>query len=194
MHKELNSNATHYGSCRIQQRDFSKEYKKKWLKRYKDCQKAYDYYIEEIQQINAYVNNLTRVLTGMPTGNISESPETKWARAIDNMDDTLADLEALAKEQSKVLKEITTAIEELQDSKEKTVLTAKYIRGKTFVQIMLDMECSERNVYEIHSKALKHLKVPSIYLKRCLKKKQKGIGYIWGYSESELPEETENQE
>ena len=56
-------------------------------------------------------------------------------------------------------REISNRIEAMDNEDEKDLLTHKYIEGMDWAEIAEKMNISERNVYRIHNRAIKHFKI-----------------------------------
>lgn len=136
--------------------------KKEWLKEYVYLKQNYQYYINELQEIQQEKLGLTRVLTGMPSSNVTKNMDDVWIDLIDYTDDIIEYLKGILLDRKTRLTEITEAVEQL-DERERTVITARYIRGMSFRDILKDLPVSEKTMYNLHQRALQHLEMPTAY-------------------------------
>lgn len=102
---------------------------------------------------------LTKILTGMPSGNIPKKLDDKWAELMDYTDEIANYLKGVLEDLKRDLELIREAIVDLP-RREQTIIIARYISGKSFHDIQKKMQCSERQMYYIHESALKHLQIP----------------------------------
>lgn len=134
------------------------EEKKEYLRSYRrhgSRIKRIEAEIEEIRLMKMYpsaVNN-----DGMPHGS-SQSDLSKYAAELGKLEEKLYQ-EGV--EQVKTYKEIECKINQIENENERDVLFYRYIKGLDWWDIAKNMNCSERQVYRFHGKALKKIKVGS---------------------------------
>lgn len=157
LHHEISEEVSNNDLENVAPKYWSLERKKQWLRRYGVCQKEFQAYTEEIEVIEASTRKLTRLLTGMPTGNLISKPEDRWADMLNYRDEIIDYLTLVAGDQVKILEQVTEAIENLQNGIQQWILTQRYIQGKSFTEIAETSGYSERAVFKIHRQALENL-------------------------------------
>ena len=75
------------------------------------------------------------------------------------LDELLRDLDEQAQRCIDIRREIAGKIEAMQDETEKLVLRLRYMHGKKWEEIAVEMDYGYRNVLKLHGKALSHFEV-----------------------------------
>ena len=111
--------------------------------------------IEELrsQQMFPSVNH-----DGMPQGN-AHNALTAYVARLDALISQLEHEQAMAVRQ---YKEIHDRIYQMQDGAEKEVLIRRYLMGRTWEQIAVDMDYNYRWVLRLHGRALKNFEISEI--------------------------------
>lgn len=109
-----------------------------------------------MERIKSQKTVLTKVLTGQPSGNISKKPEERWSDLMDYTDEIQEFLENTIKRKLQELESIEQAINDLRP-REQAILTARYILGLEFNEILRKFPVSERSLYRIHHEAIEHI-------------------------------------
>ena len=111
--------------------------------------------IEELrsQQMFPSVNH-----DGMPQGN-AHSDLSGYVARLDALISQLEHEQAMAVRQ---YKEIHDRIYQMQDGAEKEVLIRRYLMGRTWEQIAVEMDYSYRWVLRLHGRALKNFEISEI--------------------------------
>lgn len=128
------------------------EKKKQILEDYKYTKLQHEFCLDELQDIEERKRGLTRILTGMPHGT-GRNIEDKWIELIEYSDETMDYLRNVDIALRDELIMIEEAVKELP-RREQTLVTARYIRGMRFSEILKEMPFSERTMYSIHENAL----------------------------------------
>ncbi len=129
--------------------------KKRYLFGYRDAlrkQKAIEEEIRELR-LNRMLPSLTQ--DGMPHGS-GGSDMSGYAAKLDEL---LRDLDEQAQRCIDIRREIAGKIEAMQDETEKLVLRLRYIHGKKWEEIAVEMGYEFRYVLKIHGRALKNFGV-----------------------------------
>ena len=115
--------------------------------------------IEELrsQQMFPSVNH-----DGMPQGN-AHSDLSGYVARLDTLISQLEHEQAMAVRQ---YKEIYDRIHKMQDGAEKEVLIRRYLMGRTWEQIAVDMDYNYRWVLRLHGRALKNFEISEISHKK----------------------------
>lgn len=111
----------------------------------------------ELEEIRSMKMNPSMNNDGMPHGS-SQKDLSDYASELDALENELYQ-EGI--ERVKEYKDISCRINELEDENERDVLFYRYVKGLPWWDIAKNMNCSERQIYRIHGKALKNLKVGS---------------------------------
>lgn len=132
------------------------EEKKRYLNGYRDCTRRERQLQEQIdalrsQQMFPSVNN-----DGMPKGN-THSDLSGYVARLDALISQLEHEQALAVRQ---YKEIHDRIYKMQNRAEKEVLIRRYLMGKTWEQIAVEMNYTYRHVTRLHGAALQSFSLP----------------------------------
>lgn len=111
--------------------------------------------LEELHQLrekSSYSSNFSEL------GRVKSTPKNTSNITVDK----IVDLEKIINEEIDILVDlktkIHTAINNLSDSCQRTVLTEYYLNGKTWEQVAEIVNYQNRNIYYIHGQALKQLK------------------------------------
>lgn len=89
----------------------------------------------------------------MPSSNVHKRPDDEWDDILDYMDEIHEYLSDKAHYRLKELEAFEFAIDNLP-IRERTVLTARYIAGMEFSEILKKVPISERSLYLAHRKGL----------------------------------------
>lgn len=134
------------------------EEKKRYLNGYLDCirrERQLQEQIEELrsQQMFPSVNH-----DGMPQGN-AHSDLSGYVARLDELISQLEREQAMAVRQ---YKEIHDRIHQMQDWAEKEVLIRRYLMGKTWKQVAVEMDYNYRWVLRLHGRALRSFEISEI--------------------------------
>lgn len=132
------------------------EAKKAFLRRYQDAVKTEKSIEDEIRELRANAMMHSQNMDGMPRGS-TQSDLSDYAAKFDEM---LSELRDEIDRKWKIRREIIKVIEKLPNESEKAVLRLRYINGKKWEQIALDLNYGYQHVHKIHGRALAHLEIP----------------------------------
>lgn len=131
--------------------------------RKKEYLKGYIYSVRKAQRLKEQIDELRSQqmfpsvnLDGMPQGN-AHSDLSGYMAKLDALIMQLEHEQALAVRQ---YKEIHDRIYQMQDGAEKEVLIRRYLMGRTWEQIAVEMDYSYRFILKIHGKALGNFEIP----------------------------------
>ena len=129
----------------------------KYLKRYINLDLEIDRKLEEIARLRSKLTRITQVLTAEPRGggSIYGKTEEIIAKIVDLEKEIDADVDRLVA----IRDGIKTMIEAVEDDRERLLLQYRYLDGKTFEWIAVEMHYSWRQIHRLHSKALTNLKM-----------------------------------
>lgn len=125
-----------------------------FLRRYGSIDKRIDQECEELAKWNARATKVTPTYSDMPKGGETSD---KIQTSVEEMDEIREHLNADMKELTKTKAEIMGAIKTVNDETLQNVLIMRYIGGKTWEQIAVDMHYSYQWTCELHGRALKQL-------------------------------------
>lgn len=133
--------------------------------RKKEYLKGYIYSIRKAQRLKEQIGELRNQQMfpsvnhdGMPQGNMHSDLSGYMAR-LDALISQLEHEQAMAVRQ---YKEIHDRIHQMQDGAEKEVLIRRYLMGRTWEQIAVEMNYNYRWVLRLHGRALKNFEISEI--------------------------------
>lgn len=126
---------------------------KEYLNRYRHLVNRRESLLREIDIIRARATNTTiriKEVSVMSSSKIHDQIAEDAAM----LADSTAALDALVKEIDTTLREILEAIEAVDDEKQKTVLTLRYVEGLSWQNVQLKMAYEHTQVMVLHGRAL----------------------------------------
>ena len=129
----------------------------KYLKRYITLDREIDRKLEEVSRLRSKLTRITQVLTAEPRGggSIYGKTEEILAKIVDLEREIDANIDRLVA----IRDGIKTIIEAVEDDRERLLLQYRYLDGKTFEKIAVEMNYSWRQIHRLHSRALTNLKM-----------------------------------
>lgn len=132
------------------------EQKKEYLRSYRAAVKREERILEDIQELRASKAFPAAIAyDGMPKGS-NQTDLSDYIAILDRMIENLK-AERLRKVQRR--EEIERSIGQIKDDNEREVLRLRYIDGKKWEEICIEMGYSWRQIHYIHSRALSDLKI-----------------------------------
>ena len=130
----------------------------KGLKRYINLDREIDRKLEEIARLRSKLTRVTEVFTAEPKGggSIYGKTEEILAKIVDLEKEIDADVDRLIE----VRDSIKSIIEAIEDDRERLLLQYRYLDGRTFEEIAVQMHYSWRQIHRLHSQALTNLTFP----------------------------------
>lgn len=131
--------------------------KKEWLGRYRRC-------VDEIKSLEILEVELYESATGLSSPVLDGMPRSPGFSAgqsgkVDKHLDVRADLEDLREKSNIIRREISGAINGLEDGNQARVLRYKYINGYEWAEIQRYMNYSPGGLFNLHSRALDNLAI-----------------------------------
>lgn len=131
--------------------------KKEWLRRYRRC-------VDEIRSLESLESELYADITGLSAPVIDGMPRSPQFSArsngrVEKHLDMRAELDGLREKSDGIRREITAAINGLEDGNQARVLRYKYINGYAWTDIQRRMNYSPGGLFNLHSRALDNLTV-----------------------------------
>ena len=129
----------------------------KYLKRYINLDREIERKLEEVARLWSKLTRVTEVFTAEPKGggSIYGKTEEILAKIVDLEKEIDADVDRLIE----VRDSIKSIIEAVEDDRERLLLQYRYLDGRTFEKIAVQMNYSWRQIHRLHSKALTNLKM-----------------------------------
>ena len=135
----------------------SNELKKEYLRGYQQALRREKFILEEINRLRARQTSVSVEYDGMPhDGGVSDLSD--YVVALDSQIEKLyrAQLETVQRYQ-----EISGAVEQVPDDKERELLQLRYLMGKRWEDVAELMGYVKRQVLRIHGDALLHFEIPA---------------------------------
>jgi predicted transcriptional regulator len=127
--------------------------KKAWLKRYTAIDRQIKNKTDELSMWRSRATKITPTYSGLPKGGGGDRIQT----AVDNIcrleDEINAEIDRLIITRA----EINEAIAKVEDERLREVLTLRYIHGKSWEWIAVEMHYNYRWVTKLHGKALSEI-------------------------------------
>ncbi len=129
----------------------------KYLKRYINLDREIDRKLEAVSLLRSKLIRVTEVYSTEPRGGgtIYGKTEEILAKIVDLEKEIDADVDRLIE----VRDSIKSIIEAVEDDRERLLLQYRYLDGKTFEKIAVEMNYSWRQIHRLHSRALTNLKM-----------------------------------
>lgn len=131
------------------------ERKKEYLKGYIYSMRKAQRLKEQIEELRSQQMFPSVSHDGMPQGN-THSDLSGYVARLDALISQLEHEQAMAVRQ---YKEIHGRIHKMQDGAEKEVLIRRYLMGRTWEQIAVEMDYNYRSVLKIHGRALRSFEI-----------------------------------
>ncbi|SHI24363.1 hypothetical protein SAMN02745823_03826 [Sporobacter termitidis DSM 10068] len=128
--------------------------KKAWLRRYVDLNRAINQKLLEIEGQRALCEKVTAVITDMPKGGGSTKEDT-YIKLCDMITETNAEVDRYVD----MRKEIVGVIRTAPGLTYQTLLSLRYLDGKTWEQIAVDMNYTYQWVCKLHGDALNEIQI-----------------------------------
>lgn len=130
--------------------------KKEYLRSYRAAVKREERILEDIQELRASKAFPAAIsYDGIPKG----SNQTDLSDYIAILDRMIENLKAERLEKVRRREEIEKSIKDMQDDNEREVLRLRYIDGKKWEEICIEMGYSWKHIHRIHSSALMNIKM-----------------------------------
>lgn len=126
---------------------------KQWLNRARNIDKEINHLIEQRDEERSRLLSITQKLTG-DTVQSSKDPH-KFDRLVEYEVEIDRQIDELIRVKTEILKEIS----KLTDGRYREILRLRYLEGKTFEQIAVEMNYSWRHVCTLHGRALLRMEV-----------------------------------
>lgn len=114
--------------------------------------------LEQVMSLRDLTTKATATMSDMPGGgsrNVYRMQDI-IGKNIDLEDEINQDIDALVD----LKREMVATIKAVADPECQTLLELRYLCFKTWEQIAVDMQYSTRNIYKLHDRAIKEIKVP----------------------------------
>ena len=122
---------------------------KRWLRRARNLDREINALLQAREEARARAEGLTRPIDG-DSIHATHDPHRRFDRLAELEEQLDSRVDALIA----VKQEILTAIEQLEDTRHRTLLVAYYINGQTWEEIAVEMGYTFRRVTQLHVEAL----------------------------------------
>lgn len=131
------------------------EKKKRYLREYRKSVSRLKRLWAELAEVKSMKASISVNNDGMPHGG-GQSDLSGYAACLDGLE-----REIISERYQRIMKyqEIKICIDALENSRESDVLFYRYIKGLDWWKVAEKMELTERQIYRIHGKALKKIKI-----------------------------------
>ena len=116
---------------------------------------------EQIQSLNELATSCTATMTGMPHN--PNRGTSRMADAVCKIVDLQESIAADMKELVELKAEIIATIKAVECVEYQLILEKRYISGKSWPEIAVDLGYKMRHRYKLHDEALDSLKIPEKY-------------------------------
>ena len=129
--------------------------KKEFLNQYRNAEREIAIKLDEIVRLREMATKVTQALTpDKVKGGMENRREESIAKIVDMEKEIGASIDNL----KKIREQVECAINAIPDANQRNVLRLRYLNGKTWEQIAVDMNYTYRNICYLHGKALKQIK------------------------------------
>lgn len=126
----------------------------RWLHRYLDSLRAEKELMLERERLRSEAENISPVLSGMPSGG---SDGDKLPRAVERIVEADQRLACQINVRMAQRSEILDAVEQLPNQRQQEILRRRYILGQRWERIAVDMDIGLRWIYIMHKKAVENI-------------------------------------
>ena len=116
---------------------------------------------EQIQSLNELATSCTATMTGMPHN--PNRGTSRMADAVCKIVDLQESIAADMKELVELKAEIIATIKAVECVEYQLILEKRYISGKSWPEIAVDLGYKMRHLYKLHDEALDSLRIPEKY-------------------------------
>lgn len=128
--------------------------KKEFLRQYLDLSREIDAKLEEVSRYRALATKVTQTLA---PDKVQCTQGNKMENIIAKLVDLEKEVDAEIDRMTEIREAVVAAIANVPDSKYRTLLRHRYISGKTWEQIAVEMHYSYMHVCRLHGEALDKL-------------------------------------
>lgn len=132
------------------------EEKVAWLRRYRQALRRQAELEQEVEQLDSAAKRVTPMLSGMPGG---QGDGNALPRAVENLLEAKAELEAQCDICGDIRREVVAAIEQVTNQRDHEILRRRYILGQRWEEIAAEMHLEYRWVRRLHKRAVGSLSI-----------------------------------
>ena len=132
----------------------------KYLKRYINLDREIDRKLEAVSLLRSKLTRIIQVYSTEPRGGgtIYGKTEGILAKIVDLENEIDTDIDRLIS----IRDNIKAVIEAVEDDRERLLLQYRYLDGRTFEEIAVQMHYSWRHIHRLHSRALSNVEITSM--------------------------------
>lgn len=127
------------------------EEKVRWLRRYQESLRREQELAEEVERLQSEATRITPLLSGMPGG---AGDGQKLPRSVERIVQAKQELEKEIIECNVIRWEVTKAINQIDNPRNNIIFRKRYLLGKTFDAIAIEMDMDSRWIRKLHKKAI----------------------------------------
>ena len=132
------------------------EEKVAWLRRYRQAQRRQAELEQEVEQLDSAAKRVTPMLSGMPGG---PGDGNALPRAVENLLEAKAELEAQCDICGDIRREVVAAIEQVTNQRDNEILRRRYLLGRKWEQIAEEMGMNDRWIRRTHHNAILNIQI-----------------------------------
>ena len=132
----------------------------KYLKRYINLDREIDRKLEAVSLLRSKLTRIIQVYSTEPRGGgtIYGKTEGILAKIVDLENEIDTDIDRLIS----IRDNIKAVIEAVEDDRERLLLQYRYLDGRTFEEIAVQMHYSWRHIHRLHSRALSNVEITTM--------------------------------
>lgn len=127
---------------------------KEFLQQYRDADREINAKLDQIHRLRELA---TKTTTAFGDDWVQSSAENKTEKIVAKIVDLEKEVNNEINRFQNIKHEVESTIALVPDSKQRAVLTRRYISGKTWEQIAVDLNYTYRNICYIHGRALQEV-------------------------------------
>lgn len=131
---------------------------KEYLRQYRDADDAINAKLDQIYRLQELATKMTQTLT--PDKVQSHGEGDRVAVIVGKIVDMEREVDAEINRMQEIKRQVEDTIAGVRDTKQRAVLTRRYINGQTWERIAVDLGLSYQWVCELHGRALQNISVP----------------------------------
>jgi RNA polymerase sigma factor (sigma-70 family) len=133
------------------------EEKKEYLKKLRESKNALKRIEEQLKEVESEtVPKMSKINTVVR----GSSMRKDLSDYISKKEELVNKMTKAKYERVDIYNDVFHAIEEMNDERERTILTLRYIKGLKWEEIAVQLHVERAQVHRIHAKALKHFNIP----------------------------------
>lgn len=129
-----------------------------WLRRYREAIRRQVELEREVDQLDSAAKRVTPMLSGMPGG---PGDGNALPRAVENLLEAKAELEAQCDICGDIRREVVAAIEQVKNQRDNEILRRRYLLGQKWEYIAVEMQYDYKWILKRHHATVEKLTIKS---------------------------------